>query len=309
MYYFIVNPNADNGKGAGRWDKIRRQLDKSGVIYEAMLTQKRGDARDLARSLSERASGSNVVVAVGGDGTMNEVIDGLVFDGTVTLGYIPTGVHNSLARCLGLRQNVRKYIKSIKDPQNYRVLDYGVLSYGEDIPLHRRFAIGCGIGLGAAVYSRIDEPGKRRRFLSFRRGTMRYLMRGLSELYQSAPVKGYIVLDGVKKIEFNRIYMITVRIYSQEKRSFLKRRKTAADTSGSMEVIIIHGASKLRLMPLFADVWRNRNSQHSGMRHYTCRDVEIHVDSPLPVHVDGELCQRQTDITLSCVKKKIRMIV
>ncbi len=309
MYYFIVNPNAGGGKGAARWEKIRRQLDKSGLRYEAMLTQRRGDARDFARQLAEYSTGSNVVVAVGGDGTMNEVIDGLVFDGTVTLAYIPTGVHNSLSRCLSLPKNTRKYLKNIQNQQNYRVIDYGVLSYGKDVPQHRRFAIACGIGLGAAIYGRLDETEKKRRFLPFSRVSSPYLLRGLSELYRSDPVKGYILLDGVKKIEFNRIFLITARIYSREKKHFLKRRKASATDAGTMEVYIIHGTSKLKLLPIFADAWRNGSTQHSGVRRYTCRDLEIHVDVPMPVHVDGELCQRQNDITLSCVKKKIRMIV
>ncbi len=309
MYYFIVNPNAGDGKGAARWRKISRQLDKSGLRYETMLTQSRGDAREFARQIADHATGSNVVVAVGGDGTMNEVIDGLVFDGTVTLGYIPTGVHNSLSGCLGLPHSIKNCIKKVRNPQSYRVIDYGVLSYGQDIPRHRRFAIACGIGLGAAVYGRIDEPKIKHRFSLLLHRSSRDLLRGISELYQSSPVKGYVVLDGAKKIEFNRIFLITARIYSQEKKRFLKRRRSSEENEGAMEVLIVHGNSKLRLLPIFADVWRNRNSQHSGVRRYTCRDLEIHVDTPMPVHVDGEICQRQTDITLGCVKKKIRMIV
>ncbi len=310
MYYFIVNPNAGEGRGAMRWQKIRRQLDKCGLRYEAMLTQRRGDAREFASSIADAAAGSSVVVAVGGDGTINEVIDGLVFDGTVTLGIIPIGIHNSFSRCLGFPKSLKACFKKIVNPQNYRVLDYGVLSYGDEIPRNRRFAIACGIGLGAAVYGRLEESENTKRILpKHLHGSSGYLMRGISELYQSSSVKGYIVLDGVKKIEFNRIFIISARIYSQEKRRFQRKRRQSGSGEGTMEIYVVHGNSKLRLLPIFADAWRNRSSVRSGVRRYTCRDLEIHVESPMPVHVDGEICERQSDIELSCVKKKIRMIV
>ncbi len=91
MYYFIVNPNAGCGKGGRLWRAVAIYLEKHQVEYEAYLTAGRGDARNIARELTDGNREPQVIVAVGGDGTMNEVLDGLVFCGPLTLGYIPAG--------------------------------------------------------------------------------------------------------------------------------------------------------------------------------------------------------------------------
>ena len=102
MYYFIVNPNAGCGKGGRLWRAVAIYLEKHQVEYEAYLTAGRGDARNIARELTDGNREPQVIVAVGGDGTMNEVLDGLVFCGPLTLGYIPAGSGNVLAWSLML---------------------------------------------------------------------------------------------------------------------------------------------------------------------------------------------------------------
>ena len=130
MYYFIVNPNAGCGKGGRLWRAVAGYLEKQQVEYEAYLTAGKGDARNIARELTEGKREPRVIVAVGGDGTMNEVLDGLSFCGPLTLGYIPAGSGNDLARSLRLPGNPAKALKRLLTPRHYRMLDYGILSYG-----------------------------------------------------------------------------------------------------------------------------------------------------------------------------------
>ena len=69
MYYFIVNPNAGCGKGGRLWRAVAIYLEKHQVEYEAYLTAGRGDARNIARELTDGNREPQVIVAVGGDGT------------------------------------------------------------------------------------------------------------------------------------------------------------------------------------------------------------------------------------------------
>ena len=113
MYYFIVNPNAHGGRGAKIWKKLEHQIHKSGISYEAYQTEASGDARRMAAELTANMQEAATIVAVGGDGTVNEVLNGLAISDLLTFGYIPTGSGNDLARGLNLSRNPKKCLKRI----------------------------------------------------------------------------------------------------------------------------------------------------------------------------------------------------
>ncbi len=94
MYNFIVNPNAKGGQGEKLWRRLEKRLAYLGIEYEAFLTTKAGDASVFAANLTKKCREPRIIVIVGGDGIVNEVVDGLCFGGPVTLGYIPTGSGN-----------------------------------------------------------------------------------------------------------------------------------------------------------------------------------------------------------------------
>lgn len=306
MYYFIVNPNARRGSGEKIWKKLEHRVQSSGIEYEVRLTSGQGDARRLAAELTSGAQPCTII-AVGGDGTINEILDGMSFDGQVTLGYIPAGSGNDLARSLRLPRNPARCLKRILNPRYHRLMDYGILSYEKDGPVYRRFAVSSGIGLDAAVCHALLDSARKNRPRLFP-GRMRYVLLGIRQLMLAKPVKGYLVLDGVKKVEFNHIYFVSSHIHPFEGGGF-KFSPKADYSDGQLEVCVVHNASKCRLVPLLADALVGRMKQRRGVRFYRCKEVAIHVDRPMPVHVDGESCYCQTDIHLRCVEKKLRMMV
>lgn len=307
MYYFIVNPNARRGLGEKIWRKLERRIQHSGIEYEVLLTGAQGDARKIAAELTEDSTQPCTIIAVGGDGTVNEILDGMSFDGQVTLGYIPTGSGNDLARSLRLPRSPKRCLNRVLKPKYHRLLDYGILSYEKEAPVYRRFAVSSGIGLDAAVCHNLLDSARKNRPRLFG-GRVRYVLLGIWQLVCAKPAKGYLVLDGVKKVEFNHIYFISSHIHPFEGGGF-KFAPKADYSDGLLEVCVVHNSLKYRLIPLLLDALLGRMGHHRGVRFYRCREVSIHVDRPMPVHVDGESCYCQTDIHLRCVEKKLRMMV
>ena len=171
MYYFIVNPSANRGHGEKVWRELERCLRNSEVEYEVWMTQSPGDAAGFARRLQKGNREPQAIVVVGGSGTLNETLNGLSLDEEVTLGYIPAGMGNDFARGLKLPRSPKRCLKRILNSRYYRCLDYGVLSYENGAPVHRRFAVSSGLGLDAAVYGNLPEgAGKRRLGLPCREG-------------------------------------------------------------------------------------------------------------------------------------------
>ncbi|NBH71336.1 diacylglycerol kinase family lipid kinase [Clostridiaceae bacterium] len=308
MYYFIVNPSANRGHGEKVWRNLEYRLKRSKVEYEVLMTQASGDALMFASRLQEERQDPCVIVAVGGDGTVNEVLNGVSFGEPVTLGYIPAGAGNDLARSLKLPRSPRRCLKRILNSRYYRWLDYGVLSYENGAPVHRRFAISCGLGLDAAVcQSLLERQGRKRRGPKIS-GRLTYLLPGLWQLLWAKPVKGYLMLDGIKKIEFNHIYFISAQIHPHEGGGFRFAPK-ADGSDGLLEICVVHNSSKSGLLPVIVDALLGKTGRHRGVRFYSCKEAGIHVDRPMPVHTDGENCYYQTDIHLRCIEKTIRMIV
>ena len=280
MYYFIVNPNSRCGRGRNIWKKVERMLKASYTEYQAFFTEKPGDARRFARELTEGCRDSSVIIGVGGDGTVNEILDGLSFCGSITLGYIPAGSGNDLARSLKLPKNPVRCLKKILHPKYYKLMDYGVLSYGEGEISHRRFMVSAGIGMDAAVCHSI--------------------------LYSKS--KGLLHLNGVQKIEFSNAYFVSVHIHPYEGGGF-KFAPDASFEDGQLCVCVMSNRKKRKLIPVLLRSLMGRKSLHRGIRYYSCEEVTIHMDRPMAVHVDGESCFCQNDVQLRCIGRKLRMIV
>jgi diacylglycerol kinase family enzyme len=102
MYYYIVNPAAGQGQVKGLHEKIRTRLDQLGIRGEWAKTNAPGEAAKMAAAAI--ANGANTIVAVGGDDTVNEVINGITGQSNVAVGIIPLGTTNRVATQLGIQQ-------------------------------------------------------------------------------------------------------------------------------------------------------------------------------------------------------------
>ena len=123
MYYFIINPHSRSGYGFKVWKRIEKLLKLECVEYRAFLTERPGQAAEYADQLTKGCQEPRIIVVVGGDGTVNEVLDGLSFCNTITLGYIPTGSGNDLARSLRLPRSPRKCLKKVLRPKYHKLMD------------------------------------------------------------------------------------------------------------------------------------------------------------------------------------------
>ena len=117
------------------------------IAYNVLFTKYQHHATRLVHDLTSDGAPHTIVV-LGGDGTLNEVIDGIRYLDKVTLGYIPLGSGNDFARGLGLPTDIHSALEQILSPSHYTAMNVGVLDYENK---HRRFAVSTGIGFDAAV--------------------------------------------------------------------------------------------------------------------------------------------------------------
>ena len=317
MYCFIINPCSGCGRGLRVWKKIEQQLMCEGAEYRAFIAEEPGQASKIAGELTKGKGTGLTIAVVGADDTFGEVLDGLNMGENVTLGYIPAGSRRDLAKSLRLPRSPKRCLRRIFCPRQYRCLDYGLLTYGEDSLCHRRFAVSAGMGLTAAacrsVPGGISGAGRGclgGRFGSVRRfgKKIRYLAGWLWQLVKAKPSKGYILLDRTRKVEFNHMYFVSACIHPSEGGGFYFAPE-ADPGDGKLEICVASHSSKLRLIPMLIRARLPLFVKRKGVRTYRCREARIHMDRPAAVHTDGERGRIQNDLELQCIEKKIRVIV
>ena len=305
-YYFLVNPRDGNGSGDRIWKKVRPVLDKQEIEYTAFLTEETGDMRTYAAEATRLNLEEKVVVVIGSDAAFGEALDGLNLSTRVTMGYIPCG-KTDLQRSLKLPSSPEKILADILNPgAPSRLMDYGVMTYGSEVVGHRRFALSAGMGLDAEFCLKNNEPPRElfggRVLLVPKPGIGSWF----SACLKTEPVKGYLVLDENRRVEFGHIFMISVQNYPYECGMRIAPEANAAD--GLMEVCVINHVSGMDAFMALRRAFR-RKKQIKGVKTFTCSRVRIHTESPMPVQADGECFSAEQDIDISCIERKIRIII
>ena len=147
---FIMNPISGTSNKAGIPDLIEKTLDHEQFSFDLYETEYAGHASELATKAKEE--GADIVVAIGGDGTVNEIARTIVHSKTA-LGIVPCGSGNGLARHLMLPMNMRKAIEILNHCEIHE-LDYGLIN-------GHPFFCTCGMGFDAFVSQKFAESGKR----------------------------------------------------------------------------------------------------------------------------------------------------
>lgn len=302
---FIVNPNSGGEKGFKVWKRLKRWLEMKGYQYKVYITDHRSDARSIAESLTSNLEddASLTIAVVGGDGTINEVLNGLHIDDRITLGLIPAGSGNDLARGLRLPKNPIVCLKKILRCKKLSYIDYGIISYGESFNEHRRFLVSSGIGYDAAITQSVHSKKNTR----IRLPRLSYIIEGILGFFKFHTSSGYIILDNSQRHEYGHMFFVSAHIHQYEGGGFRFAPK-ALNSDGLLTLCVVHASSKRKLFKILLSSKLGNHLKYAGVRSYDCRELTVHSDRPLPVHADGEGCYMQNDIRIECIKGKLKFI-
>lgn len=283
MYYarLIVNPVAGAGKTARKWPQIMSRLQSFDLRFDYDLTEAPGHARELARDAV--AKGYELVVSVGGDGTINEVVNGLYDTGSIAdvmLGIIGTGTGGDYIRTIGIPRSYLEACQCLKDPRKATV-DVGVIEYldgGETV--RRLFVNFAGIGFDAEI---VRTTTLKYKTLN---ATASYLAGLLSTLlfYKNKVVT--ISIDGEVIAE----KVCTVLLNNGKYGGGGMLAAPEADLAdGLLDVLIIGDMSKPDLLWSLPRVYRGTHLTHPKVALKKAREIEIRSEDTVFLQADGEL--------------------
>jgi YegS/Rv2252/BmrU family lipid kinase len=277
----IVNPHSGLGRVGRELPELERQLNARRFRFRLVETRGPGDATRAAREALE--GGARFLVAVGGDGTVHEVVNGMIVDDRpvaddAVLGVVPAGSGCDFVRTFGLPEDVARAVKHLDGDRTYRI-DVMRAEFRRDGRTEVRYVPNIAeCGLGAAVVERAERLprwlGRSRYFWGFWLSVRRH--------------RAFEVQVQVDRKRFvgraNNVVVANGQFYGGGMR--ISPRSYPGD--GLLEVQISTG-SKSEAFTMIPKVYRGEHVPHPHIKELRGREITVEADHPLPVEGDGEV--------------------
>ena len=285
---FIMNPISGSANKAAIPKLIENRLDPSLFTYEMVNTEYAGHATIIAKEAAEK--GTDIVVAIGGDGTVNEVGRALINTPTA-LGIIPCGSGNGLARHLQLPMDAGKAIQLLNRCEIHS-LDYGIIN-------DKVFFCTCGMGFDAFISMKFSEAGKR--------GPITYAENILKEGLKYKP-ETYEIEDetGTKRY---KAFLVSVANASQYgNNAYIAPQASMSD--GWLDVIIMEPFDMIEAPQVGIDMFNKTLNKNSKIKTFKAKSLHIHRKKGQGlIHFDGEPTITDHDVDISICPRGINVVV
>jgi diacylglycerol kinase (ATP) len=279
----IVNPVAANGTVGKRWPQMQDALRAAGGQFDASLTEGPNHATELTKKAL--SAGYRTIVAIGGDGTLNEVVNGLVVEGmvdrTVNLGIIPGGTGSDSVRTLGIPHDYRTACHCLLRGKPH-CIDLGLITcVSEGQEVQRYFLNVAGLGFDGEIAERANRSSKALG------STLPFLSSLFVKLltYQNKTVE--VTLDGQQHLQqkANSVLVCNGRYAAGS----MHIAPHAALDDGLFDVVIIGDTSKLEVIANVPRIYRGTHLSHPKVDEYRAREVQVQAQERMFLQADGEL--------------------
>lgn len=291
-YYIMVNPHGGMKKGPGLLKKIKPVLENGGAELTIIETMYSGHGRELANQLD--FSGYGGFIAIGGDGTLHEVVNGLLArkDGQIIpLGLIPGGSGNSFMHDLDLLDPL-KAVKAIVSNKT-RMVDVAEVKINHVV----KYAINI---IGWGLVTDVASKAEKYRWL----GTSRYTLLSVIEVFTYNPRPAALILDG-KRFSDDFTFIIASNTIHTGKG--MKMAPMAKLNDGLLDIIVVrHNASRLKLLSLLPNLFDGSHINSPLVECYSASEFSLIPKQDELLNIDGEIAG-STPIDVRVLKEKVEV--
>ena len=340
MYHVIINPASRSGRALALWQKSKYCFQEAGIPYKVYYSKYQGQIEEICRKLTQ--SGQDVkLVVFGGDGTINEAINGIQDFSHVQLGYVPTGSSNDLARGLGLSKDPEKVLQQILKGETMRTIDLGVVQYLEEDTGSRRFIVSAGIGFDAAICQEVAISPFKKVLNRLHLGKLIYLAVAIRLIltHPMVPASVSLIPQSNKKVQEEKKNNTAKKNYTENQqreskpasalwkfRRFLfivcmnhpfegggfKFCPAARGNDGILDLCGVADLNRLMFFYLFPKAY---NGGHVGFKGIhtsvspTGSSILIRTAQPSWVHTDGEVRRKASEIRIDTLPGILQLMM
>lgn len=293
--HLIVNPKAANGKALKVLPHLSAAFHRRSIVIHHRVTEYPLHATEIVRSLDGAAS---TIVGVGGDGTVNEIVNGLHLEHQ-SFGIMPSGTGDDFARITGMR-SAEDVVDAVMHAKT-KYIDLAHISFTEEDGTRgeRLFANTMGIGFDAAVADKV---------LRNKRGTgiIPYLGAVISTLRKFTPVPSRIEVDG-ESIE-QKIFLASIGNGTTSGGGFILSPLAKLD-DGLLDLCLVKEISTRRVLVVLPKTFRGNHLNEPELIYRKGKSFSISLERPLPIHTDGEIITRNVvAVHVSVFGKKLSVL-
>ncbi|MDL2300845.1 YegS/Rv2252/BmrU family lipid kinase [Lachnospiraceae bacterium OttesenSCG-928-D06] len=306
MYHIIVNPASRSGKGLKIFQEtIEPILHKEQVPFCVYFSKKQGDVALLAKDITANTTDIVKLAVIGGDGTINEALQGIKDFTKVHIGYIPTGSSNDLARDLKIDTNPAASVRRVFLEENIRKVDLGCVSYPDGTS--RYFIVSCGIGFDAAVCEEALHSGLKNFFNKIGLGKLTYLGIALKQLFTAKPASCILTLDDAEPIHINKVLFVAIMSHRFEGGGFMFCPDAVAN-DGILNLCAVGDIKKSVILVALPTAFKGKHYKVKGITPYKAKTIKVKTSIPLWLHTDGEVLRKTQEFTVTCKKEQISLL-
>ena len=299
----VVNPNAGIGKVGKDWGRISRLLDKHAFAYQAVFTEGPGHAIDLvAESVGD---GTRKIIAVGGDGTMNEVANGIfkqkeAATTDITVGMISVGTGNDWVRTYEIPMEYEKAIQVLS--KEYTILqDAGIVSYYNSSYKNQRYFVNmAGLGFDGLVAQKTNADKQRGKG-----NPLLYIKHLLKSLFSYKSSNTILIVDGkeVKGLYFSM--GIGIGKYNG---GGMKQAPDAIPDDGLFDLTLIKDLSKWSIVTNVRRLYDGTIKKYHKVETLLGKKIEVACKTPILLEADGESLGH-SPFSFDIIPQSIRVVV
>ncbi len=290
----LINPESSSGNGLKIWKKAKKLLDGQGVSYREHVLSAPGQAEYVTSMLTKDLKEDIHILVIGGDGTMNETINGVRDLEHTKLSCIRSGSGSDFAMNMGVDKDCEKALMHlINEPEEYE-LDYGLVT--ADRYPSRRFVISCGAGYDADICKEVSSSRLKKAFNRIHIGKLVYLFIGVKQIFTRKKSMALLYLDDDKPIRIKKLFFVVGMNHMCEGGG-VPFCPGADPTDGIMDVCLVRDMPKWKLLLAVAMVYSKNHLKFRKINAYRCRRMFLATMKPQQIHLDGETPYEASRIT------------
>lgn len=321
-YYFICNPASKSGHGIEIWKQIETYLKENKIDYDVMFSKKIGHITELVYKLTSAHTNSSEpvnVIILGGDGSLDEALQGIASFKKTNLGYIPTGSGNDFARALAYSDDPIESLKNILSVSEARIVDLGKLEYYNttadrsipeitEIPSTHYFDVSCGIGFDAAICAEILHSRAKEFLNKIGLGKLVYVLVALKLIFSDRQPDISLTLDDDEELKLKKLRFVVGMNTCYEGGGF-KFAPNAVPDDGFLDICTVNNISALHALSIIPKATKGKHIKSKKVHLYHVKSFEVKSDTPMWVHTDGEVFTKSSHIRVSVEPAKLRLLM
>lgn len=282
-WFTIVNPNAGNGKGKKDWERISCLFAREDIRIISKFTERKGQATEFASEAV--GSGFRKIISVGGDGTLNEVVNGIFNQNycppsEVTAGMIPVGTGNDWGRMFGIPLVYEGAVNVIKENKTL-LHDIGVLSYFTGNEQHKRYFINiAGLGFEAMVVKKTNKQKDKGRS-----NNAIYFYNLLSSLISYRNTNTEMIIDGITRSA--KVFSINVG-NGRYCGGGMRQTPDALPDDGLLDITVIKEMGRIEIIKALKILYDGTILSHPKVDGYRSTNLIVRSENLLYAEADGE---------------------